>query len=174
MSASGWEIRFSNSRQAPYFHNTQTGESTWEAPSGFTDAQIRSLPGSQHIFAGAGGVGKVNGGSDQVRASHLLVKHSGSRRPASWKNSHITMSEDEARQILKGYQSEIGQDPTKFAELASKHSDCSSHEKGGDLGFFGHGQMQKPFEDATYRLKVGEISDVIKTDSGLHLIMRTA
>ena len=36
------------------------------------------------------------------------------------------------------------------------------------------GQMQKPFEDATYALKVGEISDVISTDSGVHLILRTA
>ncbi|KZO96399.1 rotamase-domain-containing protein [Calocera viscosa TUFC12733] len=174
MSTSGWEIRYSNTRGAPYFHNVNTRESRWEAPQGFGDAQIRALPGAQYIFGGSGGAGQVNGGSDQVRASHLLVKHSGSRRPASWKNPHITLPEDEARHILEGYASEIGQDPIKFAELASKYSDDSSHEKGGDLGFFRRGQMQKPFEDATYGLKVGEISGIIKTDSGLHLIMRTA
>ncbi|KZT62579.1 rotamase-domain-containing protein [Calocera cornea HHB12733] len=174
MSTSGWEIRLSTTRSAPYFFNVDTRESRWEAPHGLSDAQIRALPGAHHIFGGAVGSAKVNGGDDRVRASHLLVKHSGSRRPASWKNPHITISEDEARHILEGYASEIGQDPTKFAELASKYSDDSSHERGGDLGFFRRGQMQKAFEDATYQLKVGEISGIVKTDSGLHIIMRTA
>lgn len=105
----------------------------------------------------------------------------------------ITRSKEEAIQILKGYASEINSSPDRFAELASKHSDCSSHSSGGDLGLFKpvgirglrstcyssvrrvlQGQMQKPFEDATYALKVGEISDVISTDSGVHLILRTA
>ena len=42
------------------------------------------------------------------------------------------------------------------------------------IGEFGRGQMQKPFEDATYSLKVGEISDIVDTDSGVHIIQRTA
>ena len=41
-------------------------------------------------------------------------------------------------------------------ELASEFSDCSSAKKGGDLGMFGPGQMQKPFEDATFALQVGK------------------
>lgn len=41
-------------------------------------------------------------------------------------------------------------------------------------GPFGRGQMQKPFEEATYALEVGEISDIVDTDSGVHIIMRTA
>lgn len=53
-------------------------------------------------------------------------------------------------------------------------SDCSSAHKGGDLGFFGRGQMQKPFEDATFALPVGGLSGVIQTDSGTHVILRTA
>ena len=61
-----------------------------------------------------------------------------------------------------------------FATLASKESDCSSAQKGGDLGRFGRGQMQRPFEEATYALKVGELSGIVDTDSGVHVIKRTA
>ena len=75
--------------------------------------------------------------------------------------------------MLRQYESEIGGDPKKFAELATEHSDCSSHSNSGDLGWFQKGMMQKPFEDATYKLEVGQISDVVDTDSGVHLILRT-
>lgn len=61
-----------------------------------------------------------------------------------------------------------------FAEVASKESDCSSARRGGDLGEFGRGQMQRPFEEATYALKVGELSGTVDTDSGVHIILRTA
>ena len=46
-------------------------------------------------------------------------------------------------------------------------------QRGGDLGEFGRGQMQKPFEDATFALAVGEMSGVVDTDSGVHVILRT-
>ena len=74
---------------------------------------------------------------------------------------------------MRGYKAEIGVSTEKFGALARKHSDCSSHEHDGDLGWFGHGQMQKPFEEATFSLSVGEISDIVDTQSGVHLILRT-
>jgi NIMA-interacting peptidyl-prolyl cis-trans isomerase 1 len=65
----------------------------------------------------------------------------------------------------------------EFAKLATAHSDCASYRNNGDLGEFGHGspnQMQKPFQDATYNLQVNEMTqEPVKTDSGLHLILRT-
>ncbi|CBK21281.2 uncharacterized protein [Blastocystis hominis] len=61
-----------------------------------------------------------------------------------------------------------------FKRIAEKESDCSSAKRGGDLGFFKRGQMQKPFEDCAFRLKVGEISNIIETDSGVHIILRIA
>lgn len=60
-----------------------------------------------------------------------------------------------------------------LAQLAQKYSDCSSAKRGGDLGPFGRGAMQKPFENAAFGLNVGELSGIIETDSGLHLIQRT-
>lgn len=50
---------------------------------------------------------------------------------------------------------------------------CRSNRRGGDLGYFGRGQMQKAFEDATYALAVGELSQPVCTDSGVHIILRT-
>ncbi|TFK56327.1 rotamase-domain-containing protein [Heliocybe sulcata] len=166
----GWEIRMSNSRGVPYFYSTQNNQSSWDRPAGLTDEHIKSLPGAEYLTGSGGGSGGAPG---QVRASHLLVKHSGSRRPSSWREANITRSKDEAVEILRGYQAEIGGSADKFAELASKNSDCNSARNGGDLGWFGRGQMQKPFEDSTFALPVGGMSDVISTDSGVHLILRT-
>ena len=88
--------------------------------------------------------------SGQVRASHLLIKHSGSRRPASWKDpqgAEITKrSKDEAIKILRGHREAIASGKANFADLAKIHSDCGSAQNGGDLGQFGRGAMQKPFE----------------------------
>ena len=72
---SGWEVRFSNSRKVPYFHNTQTQESVWDAPKELTEEQIKALPGAELLRP------------EKVHASHILVKHSGSRRPSSWKEA---------------------------------------------------------------------------------------
>ncbi|CCO29860.1 Peptidyl-prolyl cis-trans isomerase pin1 OS=Rhizopus delemar (strain RA 99-880 / ATCC MYA-4621 / FGSC 9543 / NRRL 43880) GN=pin1 PE=3 SV=1 [Rhizoctonia solani AG-1 IB] len=169
---SEWEVRMSNSRKVHYFYNTATKESRWDPPEELNEEEIEALPGAADYIkkAKADSAGAPPG---QMRASHLLVKHSGSRRPSSWKEPNITRSKEEAIQILKEYGAEIGTDRKKFAELASQYSDCSSYKNGGDLGWFGKGQMQKPFEDGVLALEVGGISDVVDTDSGVHLIMRT-
>eukprot|EP00486_Rosalina_sp_Unknown_P006197 CAMPEP_0201571450 /NCGR_PEP_ID=MMETSP0190_2-20130828/14216_1 /ASSEMBLY_ACC=CAM_ASM_000263 /TAXON_ID=37353 /ORGANISM="Rosalina sp." /LENGTH=306 /DNA_ID=CAMNT_0047996097 /DNA_START=22 /DNA_END=942 /DNA_ORIENTATION=- len=62
----------------------------------------------------------------------------------------------------------------KFKELASKESDCNSYKRGGDLGSFGKGRMQKPFEIAAFALSIGQLSEPVQTDSGVHLILRYA
>ena len=58
--------------------------------------------------------------------------------------------------------------------IAAERSDCSSCRKNGDLGFFGRGMMQKPFEDASFGLGIGEMPGIVSTDSGYHLIYRIA
>ncbi|KAH7927257.1 rotamase-domain-containing protein [Leucogyrophana mollusca] len=166
-----WEVRMSNSRGVPYFFNAETKQSSWDAPGELSDAEVQSLPGAKE-YLGVGGA-SASANPVQVRASHLLVKHKDSRRPSSWKEANITRTKEEAIAILKGYQEQIDGSQKKFAELAQEHSDCSSHSNQGDLSWFKRGQMQKPFEDATYALQVGQISDIISTDSGVHLIMRT-
>ncbi|CAL5324290.1 unnamed protein product [Camellia sinensis] len=115
--------------------------------------------------------------SDKVRASHILIKHQGSRRKASWKDPEgqviMNTTRESAVSQLKSLRNDIAAGKLKFDDVAARYSDCSSAKRGGDLGPFGRGQMQKPFEEATYALKVGEISDIVDTDSGVHIIMRT-
>ncbi|OAV90694.1 hypothetical protein PTTG_06553 [Puccinia triticina 1-1 BBBD Race 1] len=178
-----WEIRFSQSRHRAYFYSNQLKKSCWDRPAEISPEEAEKLPGA-HLLQGAvtsQGLGGALDNSNKVRASHLLVKHAQSRRPASWKEANITRTKDEAMEILKGYQGQLAAVSEEkaalaslFAELANAHSDCSSHASGGDLGFFARGQMQKPFEDATYALEVGQLSQIIDTESGVHLILRTA
>ncbi|KAK9286783.1 hypothetical protein L1049_015188 [Liquidambar formosana] len=115
--------------------------------------------------------------SNQVKASHILIKHQGSRRKASWKDPEgrviASTTRESAVAQLNALREDIINGKAKFDDVASHYSDCSSAKRGGDLGPFGRGQMQKPFEEATYALKVGEISDIVDTDSGVHIIMRT-
>ncbi|GLD95219.1 hypothetical protein PINS_up003861 [Pythium insidiosum] len=131
----------------------------------------------------------------EVRASHLLIKHSGSRRPASRLSNNITRSKEEAIAQLLQLRELIVSGQARFDELATQYSDCNryvppsqdprwpcflftcdhcSGTRGGDLGPFGRGMMQKPFEDAAFGLQVGELSGVVDTDSGVHIILRTA
>jgi peptidyl-prolyl cis-trans isomerase D len=66
---------------------------------------------------------------------------------------------------------EVRKDPTRFADLArEKSDDTGSKVNGGDLGFFGRGAMVKPFEDAVFHMKVGEISGLVESDFGFHII----
>ena len=85
------------------------------------------------------------------------------------------MSPDEAMAELKQYEARIkGEGLNSFPKYAAERSDCGSFQNNGDLGEFGRGMMQKPFEDAAFALNVGEMSGIVSTDSGLHLIYRIA
>jgi cyclophilin family peptidyl-prolyl cis-trans isomerase len=125
---------------------------------------------------GASNTTSAAGGPTQVRASHLLVKHNESRNPKSWKEPVVTRSKSEAQAMCKAFRERIAASsdlPSAFAALARDESHCGSHKKDGDLGMFDRKRMQKPFSDAAFALKVGEMSQLVDTDSGIHLILRT-
>jgi parvulin-like peptidyl-prolyl isomerase len=83
--------------------------------------------------------------------------------------SHILVKDEKTANRLKT-QIDKGAD---FAKVAKRHSKCPSGESGGDLGFFGKGQMVKEFEDVAFSLPVGVVSAPIKTEFGYHLIVVT-
>ena len=94
------------------------------------------------------------------------------------KNEALKDSEATALAKINELKAELDKTPeaekaAKFAELAKANSACPSGRKGGDLGEFGHGQMVPEFDAAAFKLEVGQISDVVKTQFGYHLVMTT-
>lgn len=167
----GWIICVSRTHNHEYFLNQATNESSWEAPFGTDQSKLDKYLALYR----ANGNKPVVQGDGKIRVSHLLIKNNQSRRPKSWKSPDgISRSRDESIQTLKLLQKKILNGEAKLADLARDESDCSSHSHGGDLGFFGKGEMQPSFEEAAFNLNVGEISDIVETDSGVHLIQRTA
>ncbi|MGC8568097.1 MAG: peptidylprolyl isomerase [Candidatus Micrarchaeia archaeon] len=88
--------------------------------------------------------------SDKIRCAHILVA-----KEATAKEILDKLSKGES-----------------FSKLAEQYSIDSSRKRGGDLGIFSRGQMVKPFEEAAFKLKKGEISGIVKTQFGYHIIKR--
>ena len=88
------------------------------------------------------------------------------------------LSDADAEKKIKELKATIDATPeaeksAKFAELAKANSDCPSGARGGDLGFFTHGQMVPEFDKAAFELPIGQVSDIVKTKFGYHLILVT-
>ena len=84
--------------------------------------------------------------------------------------SHILVDKEfEAEDLIKKLDEGVS-----FEDLAKDFSSCPSGKDGGDLGPFGRGVMVKSFDEAAFKLEVGEISGIVQTQFGYHLIKRTA
>lgn len=101
----------------------------------------------------------------RVRASHILID-----------TRQLKTDEEKAAAKKKAEEIfvEVKKPGADFAALAKEHSACPSKSQGGDLGFFArHGQMVEPFAEAAFALKPGEISNVVETQFGYHIIKTT-
>ncbi len=99
---------------------------------------------------------------EERRASHILITAAKTAPEAERK---------QARAKAEALLAEVKKNPGSFADVARKNSqDPGSAERGGDLDFFGRGAMVKPFEDVAYSLKPGQISGVVESDFGYHII----
>ncbi len=97
----------------------------------------------------------------EVHARHILIRTAPEDTPAI---------KAEKRQKLESILKEA-REKNNFYELALQYSDDTGNSsKGGDLGFFARGQMVKPFEDKAFSIKIGEISDIVETSFGYHII----
>jgi peptidyl-prolyl cis-trans isomerase D len=102
---------------------------------------------------------------EERRASHILVN-----APKELNDADKAKAKEKALSILDA----VKKSPAQFADIAKKNSqDPGSAESGGDLGFFARGAMVKPFEDAAFNMKKGEISGLVQSDFGFHIIQLT-
>ena len=106
---------------------------------------------------------------EERRASHILLSVDKDE-----KGQPKAASKDAAKAEAEAIIKQVGTSVEKFAELAkTKSKDPGSAAQGGDLGFFGRGQMVKPFEEAVYSMKPGEVRGPIESDFGFHIIRLT-
>lgn len=117
-------------------------------------------------------LGEENGASWFQNTGPRDLFCSATQLTTAYCQAEITRSKSEAEKIIRDYEARIHRGEVSLGELALTESDCSSARKRGDLGYFGRGDMQKEFEDASFALKPGQISGVVDTASGLHLIER--
>ncbi|QXL84619.1 SurA N-terminal domain-containing protein [Comamonas sp. NLF-1-9] len=104
-------------------------------------------------------------GKEERRASHILI-NAPKDAPAAEREA--------ARKKAESLLAEVRKDPARFAAIAKESSqDPGSAAQGGDLGYFARGAMVKPFEDAVFSMHKGDISDLVETDFGYHIIELT-
>lgn len=97
---------------------------------------------------------------EKVRASHILISV-----PENATDKEKKEAKKKAESILKDLKK-----GENFEEVAKEKSDCPSKKNGGDLGYFTRGQMVKPFEDAAFSLETGQLSGIVETKFGYHII----
>ena len=105
--------------------------------------------------------------SDSIRASHILILHQESARGQS------TRSKTEANELAREIHRKLVEEDASFEQLAKQYSDCPSRVNGGDLGTIKKGDLNSAFETAAFSLKTNKVSDIVETDLGYHIILRT-
>lgn len=104
-------------------------------------------------------------GDEQRRASHILIGFSANATPAQ---------KQEAKAKAQDILAQVKKNPKQFESLAAQYSqDPGSASKGGDLGAFARGAMVKPFEEVAFSMKVDQISDLVESEFGYHIIKLT-
>lgn len=103
---------------------------------------------------------------EEIAASHILI-------PFKDVDKNSKHTKKEAKKLIEDVLKKAKAKGADFAALAKKYSEGPTNKRGGDLGTFKRGKMAKPFEDAAFKLKVDEVSGVVETEFGFHIIKRT-
>ncbi len=136
-------------------------------------ARVRSAaaapsPTNSGTAAPANGAIPAPDQASDLHAAHILIAYKGALRA----QAVTTRTKEEARKLAETLRNQAT-DAATFSKLAQEHSDDpGSRPKGGDLGHFQRGSMVKPFADAAFELAPGQVSQVVETQFGFHVIRR--
>ena len=103
---------------------------------------------------------------NKISASHILIMHTESQ------NSRSTLTAEEAKIKIAKIHDEVKSGKIKFSDAAVQHSNCPSGQSGGSLGEFTKGMMVKAFEDVSFSLEIGQISEPFESEFGFHIVKR--
>lgn len=140
------------------------GDAIWATPEGQT-SEILEVNGEYRVYKTI----KQHEADKEIRASHILISYKGAERA----NADVTRTKEEAKQKADELSAQLKENPDLFTQLAVDNSDDPAGPQGGDLNFFKRGVMTKAFEDAAFALKVDDISNVVETEFGYHIIKKT-
>jgi len=150
---------------------------------GVTEDELRKdLESSMRVEALlAKHTGDIAAASEKEIADFYAASSHQFDRPERIRASHILIATDEGASAPKRAEKRmqaarvlgILEEGADFSQLATQKSECPSRSRGGDLGFFERGQMIKEFEDAAFALDVGEVSGIVETKFGYHIIKVT-
>jgi peptidyl-prolyl cis-trans isomerase SurA len=145
------------------------GENVSEPDPGQVRAQAAPKPRDHHAHEAKAKAEAPEEAAETATASHILIRYAGSMRAPA----EITRSQDEARRLADEVLKKARHPGADFAELANQYTeDPSGKGRGGRLGTFGRGRMVPTFDQATFALAPGEVSDVVETPFGYHIIYR--
>lgn len=181
-------VKSDNSSLPAYIKNALTGITAMQ------QGQVSDVIESEEGIAVLSMAQKLAEGSEQIEASHILLKK---KAKTELKTIPTAATEDDKKKItednakitednkkidtdnaaakakIEDLAIQLKADPSKFASFAKEYSEDGSASTGGTLGFFGKGIMVKPFEEAAFALKDGEVSGVVESEFGYHVIMKT-
>jgi protein-disulfide isomerase len=103
-----------------------------------------------------------------ARVRHILIQWQG----AQGSNERVTRTKDQAFALAQRLRDQVVEEKADMAELAQQNSDCPSAPEGGELGRFTRGELVPEFESAMFTLAVGQVSNVVETPFGYHVILR--
>lgn len=105
---------------------------------------------------------------EKVHTRHILIRYAGARNAGE----DITRTRPEARALAERVRNMTMESGADFAAIAQQHSEDGSAENGGDIGSVGRGRLQEPYEQAAFALSPGQISGIVETVYGFHVIQR--
>ncbi|WP_394759474.1 peptidylprolyl isomerase [Flavobacterium sp.] len=161
-------IEFVNANSDIKYDSTYVSKK--DLPAEHAEAIFNTVPGQvygPYMFGDYYGITRVLGrkASANVKASHILISYEGTQVP----NKKEKRTKEQAKAKAEGLLAQALANPSSFMMLAYANSDDSSAQQGGDLGYFGQGQMVKPFNDFAFSNPVGKIG-LVETDFGFHII----